>query len=83
MYEIRVYFDTSSNLQKDPRTYEELWNRAPQYAVKKVIFHPMYDHNRLDYDIAVLFLEGSVDSSVTPISLPSAGGKHLTSCNIM
>lgn len=76
MYEVRAFFDTTSRIFKaTERTFERMFARTPNYSVKRVIFHPMYDHNRFEYDIAVVELNSPIDNAITPIALPSAGGK--------
>lgn len=71
MYDVQVYFNLRNSLEKTPRTWEELWARTTSYKIKRVIFHPMYEHMSLDYDIAVMEVDGTVANGNTPIKLPS------------
>jgi secreted trypsin-like serine protease len=41
------------------------------YNVSRVIIHPYYDNNNLDYDIAILFLSTKPNTAVKPLRIPS------------
>jgi len=73
MYEIKAVFRSDGSIKKD--TWADLWNEPNgNHDVDRVVFHPMYDHNRFHYDIAVLHL-ATAETTATPIKLPSADRK--------
>lgn len=77
MYDIRVHFDLVNKLEDgDPkdRIVDDLWNKTPYYTVKRVVFHPMYDHHNYHYNIAVIELNSAVTGGNYPIKLAKAGG---------
>jgi len=79
MYDIKVFF--TGNGQIDDSSFDALWNEdTGDHIVNRVVFHPMYDHRRFHYDIAVLQLATS-ENTVQPIRLPAASRKFNKSIN--
>jgi len=67
MYDIRAIFRGDGGIDDD--NTNTLFNEATgNHPVDRVIFHPMYDHNRFHYDIAVLHL-ATPETTVMPINL--------------
>ena len=52
---MRAYFNGDEDIG-DTDSFPELWDdeNGGRRDVDRVIFHPMYDHDRYDYDIAVI-----------------------------
>ena len=70
MYDVRVFFRGDGVI--DDVSFDTLWNEDDgNHNVDRVVFHPMYEHDRFHYDIAVLHLS-SPENSVTPIKLATS-----------
>jgi len=76
MYDIRVVFRSDGMLRDSNDDWNDLWTETigGNHEVDRVVFHPMYDHNRFHYDIAVLHL-ATAETAATPINLPAADRK--------
>ena len=76
MYGIRAVFRSDGRISDQNNNWDDLWDETVggNHNVDRVIFHPMYDHNRFHYDIAVLHL-ATAETAATPIALPAADRK--------
>jgi len=72
MYDIRVFFTEDGFLgMPTTESFDQMWSLTEgRHRVDRVVFHPMYDHDRFHYDIAVLHL-ANPQNTITPISLAS------------
>ena len=52
------------------------------YAIKEMHMHPKYDDDRVDYDIALIRIEGPMEYriEVSPVCLPDADVAAGTEC---
>ena len=65
MYDVRVFFRGDGFVDQDD--FDDLWEEDDgNHIVDRVVFHPMYDHDKFHYDIAVLHL-ATPENSITPV----------------
>ena len=71
-YEIKAAFRGTGEMDSNDN-YRQIWESTDNIDVDRCVFHPMYEHNGLQYDIAVCHLAQPATAG-TPVTLPDAGG---------
>jgi len=73
MYGVKAFMNGGARLPNG-RTFPILYQREGQDA-RRVIFHPMYQHNNFRYDLAIIELATPVTDQ-RPIQLPTADSEY-------
>ena len=56
-YRLKILFEDSSSVRGDLLTLSDQWQHPEAIPVAKVVFHPMYDADSYEFNVAVLELQ--------------------------